>query len=326
MFISRLGPYLVAVLLLAVLPGQALAFKDLPANHWAAPYVAKAVSYEVISGYDDDTFRGNLPVNRYVLAKTLTASLQYIEKVKHVSLAKRPSLEVVLTDVKPNYWAYPYIIDLISQYQVIVPPKDGKFSGNTEINRYQMSVLMANALANVEEKSSSFEVEPVELADVAQDHWANKSVQKLISAGILSKPQDGKFNGKDKINRFTLSIILSRFIEASLDQLAKQSARPAIAAAVLETKPKGILSRFLGDRPPFERASLTTGLTNLREGGSATDNWNSFCLNGTYQNDYLFKVGLFPTWPGVWGRYEVKAGWSYNWVNYILMVNNVAQG
>lgn len=39
-------------------------FPDLPADHWAAPYVAKGLEMGIIHGYEDGTFKPNQPISR----------------------------------------------------------------------------------------------------------------------------------------------------------------------------------------------------------------------------------------------------------------------
>lgn len=47
-------------------------FKDVPADHWAAPYVYDLVKQGVTSGYPDGTFRGDQKLSRYETAALLS--------------------------------------------------------------------------------------------------------------------------------------------------------------------------------------------------------------------------------------------------------------
>ncbi len=55
-------------------------FKDVPKDHWAAEYVAKAASDGIMKGYPDSTFKGDKAVTRYELAVALERMIEVVEK------------------------------------------------------------------------------------------------------------------------------------------------------------------------------------------------------------------------------------------------------
>lgn len=64
----------------SVQAGCAEQFKDVPKDHWAAEYVARAASNGVMKGYPDSTFKGDKAVTRYELAVALERMIEVIEK------------------------------------------------------------------------------------------------------------------------------------------------------------------------------------------------------------------------------------------------------
>ena len=74
-------------------------FDDVPANHWAVEAIREMQSRGIIGGFpEDNTFRGNEPLNRYqmvVLVKKLISSLESREStsVQQVDLVRSLLLE-----------------------------------------------------------------------------------------------------------------------------------------------------------------------------------------------------------------------------------------
>jgi len=59
---------LLLVLIVASVASAQIRFKDVPADHWAAPYVYELVKLGVTKGYPDGTFRGTKQITRYETA------------------------------------------------------------------------------------------------------------------------------------------------------------------------------------------------------------------------------------------------------------------
>jgi amidase len=51
-------------------------FSDVPTSHWAYDYVETAAAHSVVSGYEDGSFRPNLPVSRAQLSKMVALTVQ----------------------------------------------------------------------------------------------------------------------------------------------------------------------------------------------------------------------------------------------------------
>lgn len=281
----------------------ALAFTDLPEDHWAYPSVTRLVEeYKVISGYPDNTFRGEKTLNRYEFAKALVASLDYIESTREVNLKAETAKAVSFKDVKTTYWAYPYLMELVSKYQIVSGFPDGTFKGKNKLNRYQVSVAVAKALGRVEAVSGvSVEVNKIGLADVPSSHWAYGSVQKLMSAGIISAYKNGAFQGKEPVSRYALAAILVRFIDYSLQKLEKK---------VVEAPPSPSRVERALQITSDPWATVSGGWGNIYESASGTNNWMGINLAAAYGD--IFKIWRFS------GNYEVSGKYGYNQINYVV--------
>lgn len=65
-------------------------FKDVPKDHWAADYVAKAASDGIMKGYPGEKFKGNKPVTRYELAVAIEKMIEVVENSLKPELKSQP--------------------------------------------------------------------------------------------------------------------------------------------------------------------------------------------------------------------------------------------
>jgi parallel beta-helix repeat protein len=119
----------------ATVPGQPVAFKDVPATYWAKAYIQALASQNIIAGFPDGSFKPNEPVTRAQFATIITKAL--------TPPAKRASIE--FKDVKSNFWAYAAIKSAY-QSQFVSGYPDGSFKPQQQIPRVQALVSLANGL------------------------------------------------------------------------------------------------------------------------------------------------------------------------------------
>jgi len=119
----------------ATVPGQPVAFKDVPATYWAKAYIEALASQNIIAGFPDGTFKPNEPVTRAQFATIITKALK--------PPAKRAGID--FKDVKSNFWAYAAIKSAY-QSQFVSGYPDGSFKPQQQIPRVQALVSLANGL------------------------------------------------------------------------------------------------------------------------------------------------------------------------------------
>ena len=271
-----------------------LQFTDIDVTHEVYPDVVKLVEdYKILAGFPDKTFRGEKILTRSEFAKALVGALSYVETESGLSLKALTSREVNFKDIIPENWAYPFVLDLVSAYQIISGFPDGTFRGKSELNRYQVAVALAKAVSKVEQVSGNLiEVKEIAVPDLPASHWAYASVQKLISAGIISVDQDGFFKGKELVSRYELSSLLVKFIDFSL---------------LIFNKKNKEVSQPLGTEP---WAAFCGGWGNVYEGASGTNNWLGTAWAAAYGNTFT---------TGDWsGNYEIVGKYGFNRVNYLV--------
>jgi len=52
-----------------------------------------------------------------------------------------------------------------------------------------------------------------QLKDVPADHWARDAVKELVDRGIMAVYEDGSYRGEEKLDRYTLAVILARLLD-----------------------------------------------------------------------------------------------------------------
>ncbi|QWK22328.1 S-layer homology domain-containing protein [Thermus antranikianii] len=112
---------------------QLVEFRDVPKGHWALEPLALAVSWGLITGYPDGTFRGTEPLTRGALAVVLAKLLD------RFSLAKEAPLP---WDVPANHWAASAVRKVLGT-GLMDPNPDGSFGVEAKVNRYQLARALA---------------------------------------------------------------------------------------------------------------------------------------------------------------------------------------
>lgn len=108
-------------------------FRDVPQGHWASESLALAVSWGLVTGYPDGTFRGNEPLTRGALAVVLAKLLDKL------SLAKEAPLP---WDVPASHWAAKAVQKVLGT-GLMDPNPDGSFGLEAQVNRYQLARALA---------------------------------------------------------------------------------------------------------------------------------------------------------------------------------------
>lgn len=110
-----------------------VAFKDVPPGHWAQEPLALAVSWGLISGYPDGTFRGQEPLTRAALAVVLARLAERLGVTEEAPLP---------WDVPTEHWAASAVAKVVGAGLMALNP-DGSFGLDSVVNRYQLAVALA---------------------------------------------------------------------------------------------------------------------------------------------------------------------------------------
>ncbi len=110
-----------------------VAFKDVPAGHWALEPLSLVVAWDLVSGYPDGSFRGQEPLTRGALAGVLGRLLERLQVEREAPLP---------WDVSQTHWAAPAVRRVVGVGLMDLNP-DGSFGLEAPVNRYQMARALA---------------------------------------------------------------------------------------------------------------------------------------------------------------------------------------
>ena len=182
------------------------AFTDIH-NHWAADNILFAASRGLLSGTSDTTFSPNTGMTRGMFVTAL-GRLAGINPDSYKTGK--------FTDVKADAYYAPYV-NWAAQNGIMEGVTATTFAPDTNINREQMAVIMANYA-----KKLGYDLpktlQAVTFADNAQiSSWAKNAVRTMQQAGILSGKNGNKFDPKGTATRAEVATILRRFVEIVID-------------------------------------------------------------------------------------------------------------
>ena len=182
------------------------AFNDIT-GHWAADNIIFVASRGLLSGTSDTTFSPNTGMTRGMFVTAL-GRLAGINPDSYKTGK--------FTDVKADAYYAPYV-NWAAQTGIVEGVTATTFAPDTNINREQMAVIMANYA-----KKLGYDLpktlQAVTFADNAQiSSWAKNAVRAMQQAGILAGKNGNKFDPKGTATRAEVATILRRFVEIVID-------------------------------------------------------------------------------------------------------------
>jgi hypothetical protein len=122
-----------------------VAFKDVPPGHWVLEPLALAVTWGLVAGYPDGTFRGQEPLTRAALAVVLARLAERLGADKEAPLP---------WDVPKDHWAASAVRKVVGLGLMALNP-DGSFGLDAVVNRYRLAIALAALKPWVEARRSS---------------------------------------------------------------------------------------------------------------------------------------------------------------------------
>ena len=179
-------------------------FWDLSKDHWAYKYVSELVDKNIISGYDDDSFKPSQTVTRAEWAKILMTASR---------LTNTNSSALTAEDVHTQDWFYTYVRE--SENYMNFYDIDGKkyFRPNQAASREDVTVSLV--------KIKGYDVSRVDYSTLSKfkdtDSISNNA-KKYIAAAIEKKLidgfDDGTFRGQDTLTRAEAATLLCRAFQS----------------------------------------------------------------------------------------------------------------
>jgi len=168
-----------------------LIFTDLPVDHWAIDYIVQLALDNIISGYEDKTFKPGGNVTRSELAKMLSVAFD-LEGAS------------IYDDIE-GHWAKGYIEDCGE----FIPGEEDRFRPNDEATRQDVAVALVNILENT--KKRKLQEGTLSFNDVPMiDTEYIPHIGKAVEGGIISGYSDGTFRPQEPITRAEVATMIYR--------------------------------------------------------------------------------------------------------------------
>ncbi|MGV3523566.1 MAG: S-layer homology domain-containing protein [Candidatus Sericytochromatia bacterium] len=125
---------------------------DLSANHWCYDCVVKVIDeYDVLSGFDDHTFRGEWQVSRYALAVAVARTYSQLKLERRLDIASVADGRAKTIGVLPEHWAYPYVRKLVEESGLLsMLMEKGNFQGDRVVTRKELAYALSEFLSKLE--------------------------------------------------------------------------------------------------------------------------------------------------------------------------------
>jgi hypothetical protein len=261
-----------------------------------------------------------------------------------VAWAVAPPEAELFKDLSIKDPAYPYVVQLVSSYEVMAGYPDGTFRGEKTITRAEFSKVLVKTVGYLENKYHLQLAVPTSIEatfkDLPKEHWAYPVVNNLVQYKIIAGYPDGTFRPTKTLTQGELAILLKKtwglvqttgnstetlsFIDPRIEPKSKASRfTAAIAVAKFIVSAEAVLALRITVKPvsssnvakaveisPQPQTSVSGAFGNVYEGASGTNNWRNFNLVLTY--DAPFKVGSFT------GNCEVTGKYWLDQIHYLV--------
>ncbi len=176
----------------------ALAFKDLPTNHWAYEYIMYLTSKNVINGYKDGTFKPNGTVTN-------------AEFIKLVVMAALPDW-IDINDAESNldHWAGPYVW-IAERYGVITSGSINLSNIDKPITRIEMVriITRADLLMRGNSLSTNEKVKFKDVLSLNNDDLLY--LRHACSKNLITGYSDNTFKPYNNMTRAEAATMIYRF-------------------------------------------------------------------------------------------------------------------
>ena len=174
-------------------------FSDVPDDFWAKDYVQYFVQRDLITGYEDGTFKPEEPMSRAAVASQIEDAFGFAEEEREQALN--------FDDVSQEFWAEP-AIDATTKTGFLAGYPGDVFRPEQPMTRTEVLVAIVSGL---DLKPSG---DPQEILAVYQDAeqipaWAVEKVAAATEAGLVANyPNMDTFNPNEPATRAEVSAML----------------------------------------------------------------------------------------------------------------------
>ena len=180
-------------------PPEPTTFIDVPASHWAAPWIEGIYQAGITGGCGSGKFCPENGVSRAEMAV-------FLLRGEHGGSYTPPTALGVFADVPANHWAAAWIEQLALE-GVTSGCGNGSYCPNLQITRAQLSVFILRALHGPQYTPPP--ASGTTFSDVRISYWAASWVEQFAREGISSGCGNGNFCPDDVVTRAQMAVFIA---------------------------------------------------------------------------------------------------------------------
>lgn len=173
-------------------------YSDLTNSHWAYESIQTLSKKNVIAGYPDGTFLPEAVVTREQLVKMLLIAFEL-----------EGDTELNFSDIESDRWSAPFIESAVA-LGIVNGMGDGTFLPAAGVTRQDAAVMIARIC---EKKGIVLSGKGTVTDSDKIASYAVESVEKLVSAGIISGFEDGTFRPAEMLTRAQAAKLICGLLE-----------------------------------------------------------------------------------------------------------------
>lgn len=165
-------------------------------GHWAETYINSLVKSGVVSGFEDYTFRPDIPATRAEFVKLVVSALNL-----------GADADCNFADIQKNSWYFSYISSAFAN-GLVTGDENGMFRPNEYITREDAAVIIYRALKDKLSKNTDGTFIDFELVS----DYAKEAVSVLKADEILNGNENGSFEPDSETTRAQIVAMLYRAV------------------------------------------------------------------------------------------------------------------
>lgn len=209
-------------------------FKDIPVDYWAAKAIAVMTNQQLISGYNDNTFRPEKPISREEVASLFSNLISEESSVMLSSSFK---------DITSDRWSA-NAIERVAQLNIISGYGDNTYRPEQFMSRQEFAVVADNYIHylgyNSDDQAARDAIHYNDQKFIAP--WAQTAVRELAALGFLHYQPRLLFNPEKYITRAEATEIMYRVTNSS----AAVALREKILHQQVENKTLTLIGQTFG--------------------------------------------------------------------------------
>ncbi len=249
---------------------EAIQFRDLPPNFWAAGAIAEATRMGFLSGYPGGRFQPNQELNRVQAIVALMSGLGLTDGSRNLLRIYQDRLRI------PSY-ATAKVAAATQQQMVVNHPEINALRPTDAVTRAEVAALVHQALVyqnRLPAISSAYIVQPEKVGLIFTDiegHWAVDALQAIAARGWISGYSDGAFRPNAPLTRAQYATLIANVFDPPVERppidFSDVSDRFWAKAAIAQAYSGGFLSGYPdGTFKPSAYATRLNVVTSLATG------------------------------------------------------------